>query len=67
MNIKQARARFTELTGLPSNSHTLYYYAYTTNWLQRGLGYVADNCEAWNIDARHKEFWTLLVEYSEKL
>ena len=65
MNIRQAKARFTELTGLTASSDSLYYHALRLDWLARGLHYVADNCDTWTIDCRYKQFWLLLNEYIE--
>ena len=63
MNRQQAKARFTELTGLATDSSSLYAHALTLDWLARALAYVADNTTHWQIDCRHREFWVLLNEY----
>lgn len=66
MNIKQAKKRFTELTGLSSTSYSLYRNARLYPWLSNALYRVGNNAKAWKCNCRHTEFWVLLVQYIEE-
>ena len=70
MNIKQAKARFTELTGLPAKDKAVFQAIWD------GKGYVADwvmyAYTKWDgedrlTDLRTTKAWVLLVEYLESL
>lgn len=65
MNIKQAKTRFTEITGWEAKAEVVYYLATVFPWLQRAIAYAIDNSDIWRISARHTIFWVLIVEYLE--
>jgi hypothetical protein len=66
MNIKQAKARFTELTGLPAakkNAHKAIWAerGYIADWFSFAQGYTNDNVDIF--DARTVTYWTSLNAY----
>jgi hypothetical protein len=70
MNIKQAKARFTELTGLDAtkkNVHKAIWSreGYVADWLSFAQGYTNDNVDIF--DARTVTYWTSLNAYLKVL
>jgi hypothetical protein len=70
MNIRQAKARFTTLTGLSAKKKSVYvairqrkgYYDW---FISFGSGYNP-GCDNWR-DTRTTAFWTTLVSFLETL
>lgn len=70
MNIKQAKARFTELTGLTPDKKNVREAiwskgGYVANWQYFAKGYTNNNNGV--CDARTLRYWTTLVKYIEVL
>ena len=70
MNIKQAKARFTELTGLPAKKHCVYgaiwnAKGYFADWVSVIESYGISDPNTLN--ARHLIYWQSLVAYLESL
>ena len=70
MNIRQAKARFTELTGLPAKknmvSTAIWKNKGYVNWfISYGKGYNPGNPD-WK-DSRKLIYWTTLVSFLETL
>jgi hypothetical protein len=70
MNIKQAKLRFTELTGLPAVRNSVYcatwsQRGYVGDWINYAIkeGYANKACS----DARSANFWVSLVLYLESV
>lgn len=70
MNIKQAKARFTELTGLPAKKR----YVYTAVWKHKGyvawfISYALErsNNDHEILDSRNTKYWVALVDFLNML
>lgn len=70
MNIKQAKARFTELTGLPAKKKSVYtaiwqHKGYVSWFISYALGRSNGNYEV--LDSRNTKYWVTLVDFLNTL
>jgi hypothetical protein len=70
MNIRQAKQRFTELTGLPAtrknvNKAIWEQKGYVADWFSFAEGYTNNNIDIF--DSRTKNYWITIVKYLEAL